>query len=169
MPGSRLVPGHFHKHFDLERKVMSLSKKLFTLCMLTLAIPSNATLLAQTSTVPSSELQQASDSSPVKQLSSVNFKSEVEDSDIPVIVDFYASWCGPCKMLKPNLETIAREFKGKVKVVKIDIDQCPDLAQRFNITQVPSLLIFKDGKVKERKIGFQSVDKLRGTCNDLSK
>ena len=150
---------------NLERKVMSLSKKLFTLCLLALPIAVyNSTSLGQNST-----LQQASDSSPVKQLTSGNFKSEVEDSQIPVIVDFYATWCGPCKMLKPNLETIAREYKGKVKVVKIDAEQCPDLAQRFSITQYPSLLIFKDGKVKERKIGYQTVDQLRGTCNDLSK
>lgn len=145
---------------------MSLSRTISTACMVALSLTfSVAPVMAQT-TPPKTSVEAAE---PVKPLKSADFKSEVEDSKLPVVVDFYATWCGPCKLLKPNLDAVAKEFQGKVKFAKVDIDQCRDLVQKYGITSVPSLLIFKDGKLKEIKIGFQTTEQLRGTCEQLSK
>lgn len=105
----------------------------------------------------------------VKHVSAANFQAEVENSKVPVIVDFYATWCGPCKLLKPNLEKIAAEFGGKIKVVKVDVDASSDLASRFGVNRYPTMLTFKDGKQKETLVGYRSVEQLRVTCNELLK
>ena len=71
------------------------------------------------------------------------------------LVDFYASWCGPCKMLAPFIEEISEEYDGKVKVCKIDVDEVESLAYKFNVRSIPTLMYFKDGKLKEVNVGFQ--------------
>ncbi|RWY76324.1 thioredoxin [Rhizobium leguminosarum] len=76
-----------------------------------------------------------------------NFQSEVLGSAEPVVVDFWAEWCGPCKMIAPSLEEIAVEMEGKVKVAKLNIDENPELAAQFSVRSIPTLAIFKDGKV----------------------
>ena len=87
----------------------------------------------------------------------VNSEEEFENivKDGVSLVDFYASWCGPCKMLAPFIEEIAEEYDGKVKVCKVDVDNVDSLAYKYNIRSIPTLMYFKDGKVKDIKVGFQ--------------
>jgi len=82
-----------------------------------------------------------------------NFQSEVLDSAEPVVVDFWAEWCGPCKMIAPSLEEISVEMAGKVKVVKLNIDENPELAAQFGVRSIPTLMIFKGGEVADMKVG----------------
>jgi thioredoxin 1 len=82
-----------------------------------------------------------------------NFEAEVEKSSVPVLVDFWAAWCGPCRALAPTVEQIAKEYEGKVKVGKLDVDANGSLSARFSIRGIPTLLLFKDGQVKEQLVG----------------
>ena len=94
-----------------------------------------------------------------------NFDAEVLQSDQPVLVDFFAEWCGPCKMLTPVVEQLSGEFDGKAKVVKVDIDHSPQTAQKFAIRSVPTLIVFKDGAPQETVVGVQSKGKLEQLLN----
>ena len=89
-----------------------------------------------------------------------NFESEVLKSDIPVLVDFWAQWCMPCKMIAPILAEIAEEFDGKVKIAKIDVDAAPKLAQEYKVISIPTLKIFKDGEVVNEFVGAGSRDNI---------
>jgi thioredoxin 1 len=82
-----------------------------------------------------------------------NFQTEVLDSDIPVLVDFWAPWCGPCKMLAPTLEEISRENNGKIKIVKINIDENQEMAGKFGIRSIPTMMIFNKGELKNQIVG----------------
>ena len=84
-----------------------------------------------------------------------NFEAEVLKSDIPVLVDFWASWCGPCRMLSPIVEEIEKEYAGKVKVGKVNVDEEIELAQRFQVASIPTILIFKNGQLAETSIGYR--------------
>jgi len=81
------------------------------------------------------------------------FEAEVVKSAIPVVADFWAEWCGPCRMIAPVLEALAKDYKDKLKVVKINVDEEPDLAARFGIQSIPSLLFFKGGQMVKQQIG----------------
>jgi len=93
-------------------------------------------------------------------VSETTFKIEVLDSSQPVLVDFSAVWCQPCKMLDPIVKQLAGDWEGKVKVVKIDADENPDLVMQFGVMGIPTLLFFKGGEIKERITGYMSKEKL---------
>lgn len=86
---------------------------------------------------------------------SENFESEVLNAEVPVLVDFYADWCGPCKAMAPVVETLAEEYEGKVKVGKINTDENQDIAMEYGIMSIPTFLVFKGGKVEKKLIGMQ--------------
>ena len=94
----------------------------------------------------------------VKELTRSNFKQEVMLSDVPVVVDFWASWCGPCRMVSPIIDSLAEEYAGKVKVCKVNVDSESSLASEFAVVSIPTVLIFKNGKVLERSVGVKSFD-----------
>ena len=96
-----------------------------------------------------------------------NFKSEVIDSSQPVLVDFWAEWCGPCKMIAPAIEELAADFDGKAKVVKVNVDEQPKLAQEYGVRSIPTLLFFRDGKVAEQLVGAAQKDALAEKLNSL--
>ena len=82
-----------------------------------------------------------------------NFTTEVESSNIPVLVDFWAEWCGPCKMLSPTIDVIAEKYNGKVKVGKVNVDKDPVIAQKYGVRGIPNILIFNKGNIQEQLIG----------------
>ena len=91
-------------------------------------------------------------------LTKANFDSEVLKSNIPVLVDFWASWCGPCKMVAPVIENLAKEYEGKVKVGKVNVDDEGVLAAEHGIVSIPTVIIFVNGKVAEKMVGAHSQD-----------
>jgi len=97
-----------------------------------------------------------------------NFKAEVLKSDKPVLVDFFATWCGPCQMLMPIMQELAEEYEGKIKVATLDIDQSQELAQQYQISSVPTLVIFHNGNEVERMLGLQPKEALKEKLDNLS-
>ncbi len=82
-----------------------------------------------------------------------NFQSEVINSDVPVLVDFWAAWCGPCRMLSPIIEELSQEYEGRAKICKVNVDEEPELASSFNVASIPTIVVFKNGKVVNTSVG----------------
>ena len=97
-----------------------------------------------------------------------NFTDEVMNSNIPVMIDFYAEWCGPCRMMSPVVEEFAKDYDGKVKIGKINVDEESDLAMRFGVQSIPSFVFIKDGKIVERITGAMQKPVLRNYLEDLA-
>ena len=85
-----------------------------------------------------------------------SFESDVLQSDVPTLVDFWAAWCGPCKMIAPLVDELSTEYAGRVKVCKVDVDSNPETAAKFNVRGIPTLLVFKNGSVEATKVGALS-------------
>ncbi len=102
-----------------------------------------------------------------KIIASLEFENEVLKSDIPVMVDFYAEWCGPCKMIAPFLEDLSKEMEGKAKVVKVDIDKANDIAITYNIRSVPTLMFFKDGEMVDKIVGAVPKETMAAKMNGI--
>lgn len=100
-------------------------------------------------------------------LTDKNFEEEVLKSDQPVLVDFWAEWCGPCKMQGPIIEEVAKEFEGKAKVGKLDVDQNPEISQKFGVMSIPTIIVFKDGKAVWQAAGLQQKNNLAEELNKV--
>jgi thioredoxin len=93
-------------------------------------------------------------------VSGSEFEERVLKSDVPVLVDFWASWCGPCRTISPIIETLANDYVGKAKIVKIDVDADPEIAGKYNVMSIPALLVFKGGKVVNQLVGAAPRDRI---------
>lgn len=94
-------------------------------------------------------------------LTNDNFEKEVLQSDVPVLVDFWATWCGPCRMVAPAVEKLSDELAGSAKVAKLDVDECRELAQQFGVTSIPTFIVFKNGEVANKSMGAMPHAKLK--------
>jgi thioredoxin 1 len=97
-----------------------------------------------------------------------NFQSDVLDSAEPVVVDFWAEWCGPCRMIAPALEEISKEMGGKIKIAKLNVDENPELAAQFGVRSIPTLMIFKGGQLADTKVGAAPKTALSAWINNAA-
>ncbi|MCM8779606.1 MAG: thioredoxin [Candidatus Omnitrophica bacterium] len=104
---------------------------------------------------------------PLHHFDEKNFKKEVFESDLPVLVDFWAEWCNPCKMLAPVLEDLAKEYSGKIKIGKVNIDHNHKLAREFGIMSIPTLILFRNGKIHEQIGGLLNKVELKKRIDDI--
>lgn len=100
-------------------------------------------------------------------LNKQNFEEEVINSEIPVVVDFWATWCAPCRMLSPVISEMAEEYSGKIKVCKLNVDEEQDIAIKYNIMSIPTLVFFKDGKVRNTSVGLISKSELKELMEEI--
>lgn len=100
-----------------------------------------------------------------KEVNSSSFEAEVLQSELPVLVDFWAPWCGPCKALTPTIDKLAAELDGKVKIVKLNIDESPEIAGKYSIMSIPTLLIFDKGNVSDQLVGLVQKEKIMDKLN----
>jgi thioredoxin 1 len=103
----------------------------------------------------------------VVELTDANFESEALQSELPVVVDLWAPWCGPCKMLTPIIEELAEEYEDKVKVTKVNVDESPQIASKFNVISIPTILFLKNGAISEQHVGLLAKEPLKAKFNAL--
>ena len=96
-----------------------------------------------------------------------NFEKEVIFSGIPVVLDFWAMWCGPCKMLSPVLDELAAEYSDRARFCKVNVDDEPELSARFGIASIPTLIFFKNGEILKKTVGYREKDELEGMLKEL--
>jgi len=104
----------------------------------------------------------------VVELTDANFEAEVTNADTPVLVDFWAEWCMPCKMVAPAVEELAEEFAGRVKVCKLDTDEARETAMKLSISAIPTLMLFKDGQVEKKFVGVQQKTVLKAALEEVA-
>ena len=104
----------------------------------------------------------------VQQIQPAQFKQEVLESKLPVVLDFFAPWCGPCRTLGPILENLAKDYQGRIRILKVDIDDAPELAASYKIRGVPTLVLLKEGKVQETMVGLQPAALLKSKIDGLA-
>ncbi|MEX1229288.1 MAG: thioredoxin [Planctomycetaceae bacterium] len=104
----------------------------------------------------------------IQHVSQNDFSREVLQSDVPVLIDFYADWCGPCRMFSPTLQKVAKDYQGKAKIVKVDVDREPALAGRFNVSSIPTLVFVHNGEVVGRTTGLVSEAVLTRALDQLT-
>ena len=100
-------------------------------------------------------------------VTTASFEQEVLKSDVPVLVDFWAEWCGPCKMIAPHLDRIAEDYGGKIKIRKVDIDEERDLAEKYRVESIPTLMFFKEGKLVDQLIGARPPKEITSRLDSL--
>jgi thioredoxin len=105
----------------------------------------------------------------MKHVTLENFEEEVVKSDVPVVIDFYADWCGPCKMMAPVFESLSKKFEGKMKFLKLDTQSDEVLAMKFGVQGIPTLVFLKDGKEIGRHVGYASEDMLQNKVEEVLK
>lgn len=105
----------------------------------------------------------------VSHVTDATFKDEILNSDIPVLVDFWATWCGPCKMLAPIIEQLSQTFEGKIKVFKMDVDQNPVTSLTYEIASIPTVMLFNKGKTVNKLIGFRPLEQFEAAINESLK
>lgn len=131
-----------------------MASRLARLCFCTLNADSRPRVARR---VPNSDfLQASSEPMSIVHITDATFESQVLKSATPVLLDFWAEWCGPCKMIAPVLEQIAEEYKGRLKVAKLDVDSNQSTAMRYNVRSIPTLILFKNGSVEAQHVGMLS-------------
>ena len=103
----------------------------------------------------------------VQELTDSNFESEVLQSDVPVLVDFWAEWCQPCRMLAPTIDQLASEYQGKAKVGKVDTDSNREVSMKYGISAIPTVILFKDGQVQQKFVGLTSKQQFKNALDQL--
>ena len=93
-----------------------------------------------------------------KELTTSNFEGIINNTDQPVLVDFWAEWCGPCRMLTPTMTKLTKQYEGKAVIAKVNVDEQGDLARKFGVTSIPSVFVFKNGKVVDKSVGVNSIN-----------
>lgn len=96
-----------------------------------------------------------------------NFEKEVISSEIPVVLDFWATWCGPCKMLSPVLDELAAEYSDRARICKVNVDDEPELSARFGIASIPTLIFFRNGEILKKTVGYREKDELEEMLKEL--
>lgn len=101
------------------------------------------------------------------ELNEKNFDEEVLQSDIPVMVDFWAAWCGPCRMLAPVVEQLAEDFEGRVKVAKLNVDEAQSVAAKYRVASIPTIIFFKNGEIVNQLVGARPLEELQASLEEL--